>query len=46
MARPDDLERLATAAYLRGRDTEARDAWTRLHHARLELRAAIDVEES
>src|SRR5688572_20152831 len=29
----DDLERLATAAYLVGRDAEALAAWTRLHHA-------------
>jgi DNA-binding CsgD family transcriptional regulator len=28
----DDLERLATAAYLVGRDAEALAAWTRLHH--------------
>jgi DNA-binding CsgD family transcriptional regulator len=28
----DDLERLATAAYLTGRQEEARDAWTRAFH--------------
>ena len=28
-----DLERLATAAYLVGRDADALAAWTRLHHA-------------
>ena len=30
---PDDLERLATAAYLTGHDTESTDAWTRAHRA-------------
>jgi len=29
----DDLDRLAVAAQLIGRDNEAIDAWTRLHHA-------------
>src|SRR5215217_7884303 len=29
---PDDLERLATAAYLTGRDAASADAWTRAHH--------------
>ncbi len=29
----DDLERLATAAYLTGHDAEALAAWSRLHHA-------------
>jgi DNA-binding CsgD family transcriptional regulator len=29
---PDDLERLATAAYLTGRDAEAAEAWARAHH--------------
>jgi DNA-binding CsgD family transcriptional regulator len=29
---PEDLERLATAAYLTGRDVDARGAWTRAYH--------------
>jgi DNA-binding CsgD family transcriptional regulator len=29
---PEDLERLATAAYLLGRDDESADAWARAHH--------------
>jgi len=29
---PDDLERLATAAYLTGRDAASAEAWTRAHH--------------
>jgi DNA-binding NarL/FixJ family response regulator len=29
---PDDLERLASAAYLTGRDAESADAWARAHH--------------
>src|SRR5215211_406351 len=29
---PDDLERLAIAAYLTGRDAEATEAWARAHH--------------
>ena len=29
---PDDLERLATAAYLIGRDTESAEIWARAHH--------------
>lgn len=33
---PGDLERLATAAYLTGRDEESADAWTRAHRAFLE----------
>jgi len=33
----EDLARLAAAAYLVGRDAEALAAWTRLHHACLEL---------
>ncbi|MFW6202069.1 MAG: LuxR C-terminal-related transcriptional regulator [Gemmatimonadota bacterium] len=33
---PEDLERLATAAYLTGRDEESVEAWTRTHHAHLE----------
>ena len=34
---PDDLERLALAAYLTGRDQESTDAWTRAHRAFLEV---------
>ncbi|MBT2448670.1 hypothetical protein J7F03_16545 [Streptomyces sp. ISL-43] len=30
---PDDLERLALAAHLTGRDPESDDLWTRAHHA-------------
>ena len=30
---PEDLERLAIAAHLVGRDAESTDAWTRAHHA-------------
>lgn len=33
---PDDLERLATAAYLSGRDQESTHAWSRAHQARLQ----------
>jgi len=33
---PDDLERLAVAAFLCGHDPECIDAWTRAHHHRLE----------
>jgi DNA-binding CsgD family transcriptional regulator len=29
---PEDLERLATAAYLTGRDEESAEAWARAHH--------------
>ena len=29
---PEDLERLATAAYLVGRDADSIDIWTRAHH--------------
>jgi DNA-binding CsgD family transcriptional regulator len=29
---PDDLERLATAAHLVGRDSDSADAWARAHH--------------
>lgn len=32
---PEDLERLATAAYLIGRDAEGTDLWTRAHHGLL-----------
>jgi DNA-binding CsgD family transcriptional regulator len=38
---PDDLERLATAAYLIGKDAESTDIWTRAHHAFLSL-GAVD----
>ena len=37
--KPDDLERLATAAYLVGRDDEAITIWMRLHRNCLEQRA-------
>jgi ATP/maltotriose-dependent transcriptional regulator MalT len=33
---PEDLERLATAAYLTGHDAESTDTWIRAHRARLE----------
>lgn len=33
---PDDVERLATAAYMTARDAESADAWTRAHHAHQE----------
>jgi len=33
---PDDLERLAVAAYLIGKDAESEEAWGRAHHAYLE----------
>jgi hypothetical protein len=33
---PEDLERLATVAYLIGRDDESSDVWARAHHAFLE----------
>ncbi len=33
---PEDLERLATAAFLAGHDQESTAAWTRAHQARLE----------
>lgn len=33
---PDDLERLATAAYLIGRSEESEGAWARAHHALLD----------
>lgn len=41
---PDDLKRLATAAYLAGRDAESTDAWTRAHqgfHERGEAEGAV-----
>ena len=34
---PQDLERLAVAAHLVGRDKESADAWTRAHHGWLRL---------
>jgi ATP/maltotriose-dependent transcriptional regulator MalT len=34
---PSDRERLATAAYLLGRDAESSDAWARAHHDHLSL---------
>lgn len=37
---PEDLERLAVAAHLVGRDTESADAWARAHHAFLGRGAA------
>lgn len=37
---PEDLERLAIAAHLVGRDAEATEAWTRAHHAFLGQGAA------
>ena len=37
----DDLERLATAAYLLGKDEESTEIWTRAHHAFLDL-GAVD----
>jgi ATP/maltotriose-dependent transcriptional regulator MalT len=36
---PEDLERLATAAYLVGKDAESDQAWTRAHHEWLRLGA-------
>ena len=35
--KPEDLERLATAAYLAGHDQESADIWTRAHQARLQV---------
>ena len=40
---PPDLERLATAAYLSGRDAESDDAWARAHRAYL---GASEVERA
>ena len=37
---PEDLERLAIAAHLVGRDAECTEAWTRAHHAFLAQRAS------
>ncbi|MGH6959504.1 MAG: hypothetical protein ACREE7_03380 [Dongiaceae bacterium] len=38
---PDDLERLATAAYLIGRDKDSAELWTRAHNVFLNL-GAVD----
>ncbi|HVL33331.1 MAG TPA: DNA-binding response regulator, partial [Actinomycetota bacterium] len=38
---PDDIERLATAAYLTARDVESDEAWTRAHHAHQERGDAV-----
>jgi DNA-binding NarL/FixJ family response regulator len=40
---PDDLERLATAAYLIGKDSESTEIWTRAHQAFLRLDAVADA---
>jgi DNA-binding CsgD family transcriptional regulator len=40
---PEDLERLATAAYLLGRDADSTDIWARAHH---ELVRRGDVERA
>jgi DNA-binding CsgD family transcriptional regulator len=40
---PEDLERLATAAYLLGRDADSIDIWARAHH---EFLARGDVERA
>jgi len=37
---PEDLERLATAAYLVGRDADSEEVWTRAHHEWLQLGGA------
>ena len=37
---PEDLERLAIAAHLVGRDAESTDVWARAHHAFLGRGAA------
>jgi DNA-binding CsgD family transcriptional regulator len=37
---PEDLERLATAAYLAGRDADSEEVWARAHHAWLRLGGA------
>lgn len=34
---PEDLERLATAAWMTGRDADSEDAWRRAHEARVRL---------
>jgi hypothetical protein len=38
---PEDLERLATAAYLLGRDADSTDIWARAHHEFL-ARGAVE----
>jgi DNA-binding CsgD family transcriptional regulator len=40
---PEDLERLATASYLLGRDADSTDIWARAHH---EFLAGGDVERA
>src|SRR5919109_2445671 len=40
---PEDLERLATAAYLVGRDADSADIWARAHH---EFLSRGDVERA
>jgi DNA-binding NarL/FixJ family response regulator len=40
---PDDLERLAIAAHLVGRDAECAEVWTRAHHAFLARGSAPDA---
>ena len=40
---PDDLERLATAAYLVGRDADCADIWARAHH---EFKSRGEVERA
>ena len=40
----EDLERLAIAAHLVGRDAESTDAWARAHHAFLARGAAPGAE--
>jgi DNA-binding CsgD family transcriptional regulator len=40
---PDDLERLATAAYLLGRDADSADIWARAHH---EFKSRGEVERA
>lgn len=42
---PDDLVRLATCAYLIGRDDESTAHWTRAHHAYLEREEAVSAAE-
>src|SRR5712692_4877485 len=40
---PEDLERLAIAAHLVGRDAESTDVWARAHHAFLGRGTAPEV---
>jgi hypothetical protein len=40
---PEDLERLAIAAHLLGRDAESAEVWARAHHAFLDRGAAPDA---